>query len=559
MSGQLEEQEKSSLDRYDQEASTEGTASPHNEKEEEPPARSVHGYKWALVCISLYLSSFLYGLDTTIAADIQAAVIEEFDDVSQLTWIGTGFPLGSVSMTLLMGSCFSRFDMKWLYIGSFLVFEAASALCGAAPDMNALIVGRVIAGLGGSGIYLGNLNYFSVCTTNKERGTYIAGVGFIWGLGSILGPVIGGAFSISSATWRWSFYINLVFAVVCAPVYLFYLPSVSQQPNVPVVQKLKTIDWVGALLWMGFVNAFTIVLTFAGNAWPWKDGRTIATWIAFGVVLAIFIVQQYFALLTTKENRIFPGHLMNSRSQILLYMGTAAATTNLFVPTYYIPIFFQFTNGDSAIMAAVRLLPFILVLIAVNMISGIVLPRIGYYWILYLTTGVFMVIGGSLMLTVDINTGAGNIYGYSVLIAIGSGLTIQTGYAVATMKRGLDGYPEDVPNVVAFQNTAQLGSTLIALVISGQVFQTFAFNGLSRVLAGLNLTDQEIRSAISGTHSAVFESLDAAQREGASGAVTSAIGRVWALSAAAGVVSLVIAPFMKKERLMGLQASAGGG
>lgn len=188
------------------------TASPPSEKAEpepEPPARSVHGFKWALVCTSLYLSSFLYGLDTTIAADIQGAVVETFGNVSQLTWIGTGFPLGSVSMTLLMGTAYGAFDMKWLYIGSFVVFEAASALCGAAPNMNALIIGRVIAGLGGSGIYvscsahaelrlsrlltfqMGNLNYFAVCTTNKERGVYIAGIGFIWGLGSILGPVIG--------------------------------------------------------------------------------------------------------------------------------------------------------------------------------------------------------------------------------------------------------------------------------------------------------------------------------------------------------------------------------
>ena len=69
--------------------------------------------------------------------------------------------------------------------------------------MDALIVGRVIAGIGGSGIYLGVLNYLSVTTTNNERGAYIALIGMVWGLGCILGPVIGGAFSVSNATWRW--------------------------------------------------------------------------------------------------------------------------------------------------------------------------------------------------------------------------------------------------------------------------------------------------------------------------------------------------------------------
>ena len=312
------------------------------------------------------------------------------------------------------------------------------------------------------------------------------------------------------------------------------------------------MDWIGFLLWAGFVNAFTIVLTFAGNSWPWKDGRTIATFIVFGVVLTAFVLQQYFTIFTSPSERIFPGHLMGSRSQVLLYLGTAAATTNLFVPAYYIPVYFQFTHGDSAIMAAVRLLPFILVLIAVNMVSGVILPRLGYYWAMYLTTGVFMIIGGALMVTVNSQTKPANTYGYTVLLAIGSGLTIQTGYAVATMKRGLSGHAEDVPNAVAFQNTSQLGSTLIALVISGQVFQSYAFNGLSRVLAGRGYTSEQLRDAISGTQSTVFNSLSPELRAKAVDAVTSAISRVWVLGLAAGVVSLIIGPLMKKEKLMGL-------
>lgn len=122
--------------------------------EPEQSPRSVHGWRWILVCFSLYVSSFLYGLDTTIAADVQGAIIESFGNVSALAWVGTGFPLGSVSMTLIIGASYNRFDMKWLYLVSFITFEAASALCGAAPTMDVLIVGRVIAGMGGSGIYV---------------------------------------------------------------------------------------------------------------------------------------------------------------------------------------------------------------------------------------------------------------------------------------------------------------------------------------------------------------------------------------------------------------------
>lgn len=106
----------------------------------------------------------LYSLNTTIAADVQGPVIEAFGRI-QLAWIGAGFPLGSVCVILLLGTLFSTFNMKWVYITTIVPFEVGSALCGAAPNMNTLIVGRVIAGAGGSGIYLGSLNYFAVTTS----------------------------------------------------------------------------------------------------------------------------------------------------------------------------------------------------------------------------------------------------------------------------------------------------------------------------------------------------------------------------------------------------------
>ncbi|KAK2834972.1 hypothetical protein FQN49_006728, partial [Arthroderma sp. PD_2] len=159
--------------------------------------RKITGFRWLLICAALFLSALMYGLDTTIAADVQGAVIQRFHEVDQLAWIGAGFPLGSVSVILPYGFLFRTFNMKWLYIGGIVLFQGGSALCGAAPSMDVLIVGRVIAGAGGTGIYLGGLNYFSAMTTKNERGAYLAGTGFVWGLGAILGPVVGGGFSDS--------------------------------------------------------------------------------------------------------------------------------------------------------------------------------------------------------------------------------------------------------------------------------------------------------------------------------------------------------------------------
>lgn len=101
------------------------------------------------------------------------------------------------------GKAYGTFNVKWTHVISVIIFIVGSAVCGAAPNMNALIVGRVIAGVGGAGMYLGTLNLVAINTTITERPLYLGGVGITWGLGTILGPVIGGAFADSGATWRW--------------------------------------------------------------------------------------------------------------------------------------------------------------------------------------------------------------------------------------------------------------------------------------------------------------------------------------------------------------------
>jgi MFS family permease len=103
----------------------------------------------------MFSANFLYGLDTTITADIQAAVAETYDDFSKLGWLGIGFTLGSVAFILPLGKAYAVFDTKWLFIGCLTMFAAGSALCRGAPSMNAIIIGRIWAGAGGAGMYLG--------------------------------------------------------------------------------------------------------------------------------------------------------------------------------------------------------------------------------------------------------------------------------------------------------------------------------------------------------------------------------------------------------------------
>ncbi|KAK8071552.1 hypothetical protein PG996_004900 [Apiospora saccharicola] len=480
----------------------EGTDSDTTQPEPGDKGRSIRGFRWIVICVSIYLTCALYGLDTTIAADVQGPVIADLGHVELLAWVGAGFPLGSVCVILLLGKLYESFNLKWTLVATTLLFEVGSALCGAAPTMNALIVGRVIAGAGGSGIYLGSLQYFALLTTEKERGFYMALIGVSWGAGAVLGPVIGGAFAVSSATWRWAFYINLCIGAVVAPGFLFYLPAIHPVKGVSIRDRLVRIDWVGFLLGAGMWVTFLMALTMAGGEWAWDSGSTIATFVVFGVLLVAYSLQQYFAIFTSPEHRLFPCHLLRDRTQVLLYIVTAAGTTTLFVVVYYIPIYFQFVNNDEALMAAVRLLPFVVIAITVNLVSGAFLHFLKIYMVLYLIAGIFVVAGGGpLVVFLDPGTATATIYGLTILLAVGAGLSMTMGYTIATLTLKA----EDVAAGLNLQNVAQIGGQVIALALAGQVYQSTGLRNLKEALAGHGFSDEEISGAVAGAQSALFE------------------------------------------------------
>ncbi|KAI1333550.1 major facilitator superfamily domain-containing protein [Xylariaceae sp. FL0016] len=542
MSAGTEDTEKSPVP-Y-QESSANNT--PSTGSEDNGKTRDIRGFRWLLICVAIYSTCALYGLDTTIAADIQGPVVKTLGHVDQLAWVGAGFPLGSVCILLLLSKLYSTFNNKWILIITVALFEVGSAICGAARTMNAMIVGRVITGVGGSGIYLGSLQYVTLITGERERGFYMSLIGAFWGLGAVLGPVIGGAFAESSATWRWAFYINLPIGALTAPVFLLYLPSFHPIQDVSILKRLATIDFVGFILHCGTWVSFLLALTMAGSVWPWNDGRTIATSIVFGVVLVAYASQQYFALFTTADQRLFPGHLLRNRTQVLLYACTAAGITSLFVVIYYLPIYFQFVNGDGTVMAAVRLLPFVCVAVAVNVSAGSFLHLIKLYMVLYAISGCILVAGsGPLTVYLRPESSTGLIYGLSVIIALGAGLSMTTAYTIATFTLE----PGDISAGISLQNIAQIGGQVISLGVAGQIYQSTGLRNLRGVLGGYGYTDSEIADAVAGAQSALFSELSGDVRGQAIVAITDAIQMTFVLVPVAGAVMLIAALFMRRERL----------
>lgn len=219
------------------------------------------------------------------------------------------------------------------------------------------------------------------------------------------------------------------------------------------------------------------------------------------------------------------------------------------------PQYFQFVHNDDPIQAAVRLLPFVIIFVVSNVTIGHLLSRIRYYMPIYVISGTLIVVGGALTMHYLVpSTSPGVLYGLGVIVAIGSGSTNQVGYSVSTLTVA----PTDIVNGISLQNIAQIGGTVVSLVVAGQVFQSYAEQGLSVALAGEGLSSQEIRSAAAGAQSEVFKRLSGAVREAAIDAIVAAMQKSFIIVIVSGGFMVVAGLAMKREKLFGKIVAGGG-
>ncbi|KAL8992057.1 MAG: hypothetical protein Q9169_007409 [Polycauliona sp. 2 TL-2023] len=222
-----------------------------------------------------------------------------------------------------------------------------------------------------------------------------------------------------------------------------------------------------------------------------------------------------------------------------------------FTPTYYLPLFFQFALGDSALKAAVRLLPFLCMLVLFAMLNGSLMAKFGYYMPWYLFGGALTLVGSSLMYTLDSYTSASAVYGYSALIGIGTGSFLQASYGVSQVLVP----PEDVPSVIGFISIGQHLGVVLFLSAAGTIFNNEAIKAVTPILVGVSGT--KVEGAIAGTSSSTFATLDEVTRARVIEAIVQSLDKVYCLIIAAGAMVFVYAFFLPRQKLF-MSATAAG-
>ncbi|KAK2803073.1 hypothetical protein FQN50_007154 [Emmonsiellopsis sp. PD_5] len=474
--------------------------------------RSLHGIRWVLAIVAVFSLVFLFGLDTTAVADVTPTMISRFGQAEKLPWLGSGFALGAMNI-LPWGKSFGVFNVKWTYILSLVIFEVGSAICGAAPTMDALIVGRVIAGTGGAGMYLGTITYIAMTTSPREGPHYMAIASLVWGVGTVLGPIIGGAFAESAATWRWVFYINLVIGAVFSPIYFFLLPNIDMQPTATLLEKHKQVDWLSIIFLDCMMMCFVMAINFGGTIFAWDAPREIVLWVMAVVIFLMLCASQYFHPFVKKVHVLFPIHLLRRSRIANLSVQIFLSTGVLQGGIYYFPLYFQFAKGDSPVQAATRIFPYVFLLVTGGMINAALMVRFGYYMPWYLGGGILVTVG-----TVKDSTPVSAIYGYTILIGFGAGSFSQACYPVSQQ-----------------------------LVQPGELTNNLVIQKVQKILP--NASEAQIREFIGGASTKLSDSLSKVDYAAVIDAIIDSMRAVWIILLVAGAICTILAVFLGREKL----------
>lgn len=397
------------------------------------------------------------------------------------------------------------------------------------------------------------MSYMAVFATAAEMPGLFATMSATWAVGLVVGGPIGAAFAENShATWRWAFYLNLPLVGVLTVLAILCVPSHSLAPaGSSFLGRLAHIDPLGIFFNIAAPVLFSIAATFSGPIWDWDSGASIATWVVFGLVVLAWAAQQVLCIFTTREERAFPVHMLTRYDLIPIWVASGCAGASYAVTLYYTPLFFAFARGHDALEQTIRLLPFILIFIVIVLLTGALLPVVRVYKPIYSLAGVFTLVGAATMAaTLDSDVPEAQVMGLEALIAVGLGMHFQHGFGISNVINKANAKDRVDSTVVC--NMAQMGSIAMILAIAGCIFQNVGYELLKDAIAAessVTYSEADIREALAGVSSAIWQSRDPAVLRKGIDAVTEVIAREFYIVMAAGALCVLSSAVMKWEKL----------
>jgi EmrB/QacA subfamily drug resistance transporter len=366
--------------------------------------------KIIMIMAGLMVGLLVAALDNSIISTAMPKVINNLQGMEYYVWPFTSYMLSSTIAIILFGKLSDIYGRKLIIIFGIILFVITSMLCGLSNNIFELILFRGLQGIGG-GILL-SLPFILVgeIFSPKERGKYMGILASVFGISSVLGPILGGVIT-DAVGWRWIFFVNVPVGIAAVSILMYSLP------NFKLDGVKKVIDYSGIITFTLALSGLFMALTFARDLNSYPMSGIVGLLIFSAVMFVLFIWAEKRAI-----EPILPLNLFNYSIFTISSIENFLASALIFAGIIYVPLFAQNILGMSATNAGFLMIPMLISLTIASNIAGQIISRTGKYKKIAIAEFVITGIGIVLLATLNVNSSPYALLAYSTILGLGSGM-----------------------------------------------------------------------------------------------------------------------------------------